>query len=99
MDVYDWYKKIIFYLQYMKDPLEMGDNQNRALKLQAIRYVIVRGMLWWINMQGVPLKCINEKHSITIPNEMHGGVYGGHYMAKTIAHKVIREGFWQSTLF
>lgn len=41
-------------------------------------------------MKGVLLKCVDEEHSITILNEMNGGVCGGHYMAKTIAHKVIR---------
>ena len=30
---------------------------------------------------------------------MHEGVCGVHYMAKTIAHKVLRAGFWWPTLF
>ena len=30
---------------------------------------------------------------------MHNGECGGHYMAKTIAHKVIRTRFWWPTLF
>ena len=30
---------------------------------------------------------------------MHEGVCGGHYMAKTIAHKVLRDGFWWPKIF
>ena len=30
---------------------------------------------------------------------MHEGVCGGHYMAKTTAHKVLRAGCWWPTLF
>lgn len=50
-------------------------------------------------MEVVLLKCIDEKHSETILNEMHYGIYGGHYMSKTIAHKVIRARFLWPTLF
>ena len=47
MNTLDWYKGVIFYLWHMKAPLGLIDNQKRALKLQAIRYIIVQGLLWW----------------------------------------------------
>ena len=31
--------------------------------------------------------------------EMHDGVWGGHYMAKTKSHKITRFGFWWPRLF
>lgn len=40
-------------------------------------------------MEGVLLKCVDEGHSVKILDEMHSGECGFHYMAKTIAHKVI----------
>ena len=30
---------------------------------------------------------------------MHERVCGGHYMAKTTAHKILRSGFWWPTIF
>ena len=56
------------------------------------------GKLWW-SVEGVLLKFVCEEHSLTILNELHCGICGGHYMAKTIARKVIRKGFWWPALF
>ena len=50
-------------------------------------------------MEGVLLKCVDEIESKRILKDMNEGVCGGHYMAKTIAHKVLRVGFWWPTLF
>ena len=45
------------------------------------------------------VKCIDEENSMKIVSEVHSGICGDHYMEKTIAHKVIREGFQWHTLF
>ena len=50
-------------------------------------------------MQGVLLKCIDEIESEKILKYMHEGVCGGHYMAKTTAHKILRFGFWWPIIF
>ena len=50
-------------------------------------------------MEGILLKCVNETESKKILKDMHEGVCEGHYMAKTIAHKVLGAGFWWPTLF
>ena len=42
----------------------------------------------------VLLKCVDEIESKRILRDMHEGVCGGHYMAKTTAHKVLRASFW-----
>lgn len=50
-------------------------------------------------MEGVLLKCVDEIESKRILTDMHEGVCGGHYMAKTTTHKILRAGFWWPTLF
>ena len=45
------------------------------------------------------LKCIDQESLREILKEMHSRVCGGHYMAKTIAQKVMRAGFWWPSLF
>lgn len=99
MDTSNQYKDVIYYLQNLKSLLELIDSQKRSLKLQAIRYVIVQGQLWWRSMEGVLLKCVDEIESKMILKDMHEGVCGGHYMAKTTTHKILKVGFWQPTLF
>ena len=41
----------------------------------------------------------NQEKEKEVLNEMHAGVCGGHYMAKTTAHKVMRARFWWPSLF
>ena len=50
-------------------------------------------------MEGVLLKCVDETKSKRILKDMHEGVCGGHYMAKTTTHKVLRASFLWPTLF
>ena len=83
----------------MEAPPHLTENEKRSTNLQAIRYIIVKGSLWWINFEGVLLKCVDQEKAKEILNEMHVGLCGGYYMAKTTAHKVMRDGFWWPSLF
>jgi predicted thioredoxin/glutaredoxin len=42
---------------------------------------------------------VNGKQVENILYEMHNGICGGHYMAKHISHKILRELFWLKKLF
>ena len=59
----------------------------------------VRNSLWWRKFEEVLLKCVDQEKSKEILKEMHDGVYGGHYMAKTSAHKLTRARFLWHSLF
>ena len=83
----------------MEAPLGLSDNQRTTLKLQAIKYVIVSGQLWWRSIKGVPQKCVDKGHLVIILNEMHKGLCGVYYMAKTTAHKVISARFLWYNIF
>lgn len=93
MDNCEWYKDFIHYLQHMEAPYHLIDNEKISVKLHTIRYVIVNRSLWWRSFEGVLLKCIDHKELEKVLTYMHLGVCGGHYMAKTTAHKVMRVGF------
>lgn len=45
------------------------------------------------------MKCIDQEKAKEVLNEMCAGVCGGHYMAKTTVHKVMRSSFWWPSLF
>ena len=94
MDQCDWYTNVIHYLQHMEVPPHLPDNEKRNTKLQAISYIIVQNNLWCRNFEGVLLKCVDKERAKDVLKEMHAGVCGEHYMAKTTAHKIMRVGFW-----
>ena len=53
----------------------------------------MKGQLCWRDMEVILLKCVIKEESKKIFNDMLGGFFGGHYMAKMIAHKLTRDGF------
>ena len=89
----EWYTSVFHYLQHIDAPSHLTKNEKRSTKLQAIKYIIVKGSLWWRNFEGILLKCVDQERAQEILNEMHTGVCGGHYMAKTTTHKVMRARF------
>ena len=77
----------------------MKNNVKRTLKLQDIRYAIIDDNIWWRDIEGILLKCVNHEELVKILTKMHSGVCGGHYMSKKTTHKVLRFSFWWPTLF
>ena len=59
----EWYTNVIHYLQHIKVPSCLTKNEKRSTKLQAIKYIIVKGSLWWRNFEGILLKCVDKKKS------------------------------------
>lgn len=99
MDDCAWYQDIIYYLRNMRCPDNMDKSKGRTLKLQAIKYVIVKCQLYRLNLDCILLKCVDESQAEKLLKDMHGGICGGHYMGKTTAHKILRAGFWWPTIF
>ena len=80
----EWYANVIYYLQHMEAPSHLTKNEKRSTKFQAIRYVIIKGILWWRNFEGILLKCIDKEKAKEVLSEMHAGVCGGHYMPRLL---------------
>ena len=99
MDDCGWYQGVIYYLRNLRTPPELTESQKRSLKLQAIKYIIIRGKLYWKSFDGILLTCVDNKHAEKVLNDMHSGECGGHFMARTTAHKILRADFWWPTLF
>lgn len=57
------------------------------------------GDLFWKNRDGVLLLCLDEFQSKHVLSEMNEGVCGGHYSAKTTAHKILRVGYYWPKIF
>ena len=74
----DWYKDIIYFLQNCSCPPEMEKSKRRAFKLKVVKYYLMDGNLYWKDLVGVLLKCVDEIESQRIMEEVHAGVCGGH---------------------
>lgn len=94
-----WYIDVVYYLKHMKFPDNMTDNQKMTLKLKSFKYVIINGDLYWKNKDGILLLCLDEYQAKRILQEMHGGVCGGHFSAKTTTHKILRDRYYWPHVF
>jgi hypothetical protein len=55
----EWYKSIIFYLNYGKFHVSMSSKERRSLKMKANQYVLVVEVLFRRNFDGILLICID----------------------------------------
>lgn len=94
-----WYKNIVYYLKQMKCPEDLNDSQKRTLKIQESRYVLLKGDLYWKNRDGNLLFCLDVYQAQYVLRELHEGVCGGHFLAKTTTHKILNAGYYWLQVF
>eukprot|EP00253_Pinus_taeda_P014046 PITA_14046 len=55
--------------------------------------------LGWRNPKGIVIRCIDKIESKKLISEFHLGFCGGHYAARTTAHKILRAGYYWPSIF
>jgi hypothetical protein len=96
---YSWYKDIIFFLQNLQPPRGMEKNKVRALKLKSIKYFLVDQVLYWKDPLGVLLRCLDPQEAQKIMSDFHDSLCGGHHYWRTMAYKILRDGYFWPSLF
>jgi hypothetical protein len=77
----------------------MGISKARDLKLKEIRYFLIDQVLYWKGPLGVLLICPYPQEAQRIMFDFHSILCGGHHLWKTIAYKILRDGYYWPTLF
>ena len=95
----DWYKDVVYFLFYLQFPLELNRNECRSLKLKAMKYVLMDQTLYWKDLEGILLKCLEKYEVDAVIAELHSGVCGGHKYWNATAFKILRAGYYWPTLF
>jgi hypothetical protein len=96
---HEWYANIIYYLKNLTCLDHLVDYKRRALRLKASKYCIVQGDLGWRNSEGLVLRCVEDMGAHRLMKELHVGLCGGHYAAKTTTHKIVRVDCYCPTIF
>ena len=99
-----WYSDILYYLNHEKCPENLNSHQRRKLRLDSFKYVIVNNHLFHRSYDGLLLRCIDDHGAQAVLESMHGSSHdvlpsGGHFAAKSTAHKILRSGYYWPTLF
>ncbi|GKV36367.1 hypothetical protein SLEP1_g44508 [Rubroshorea leprosula] len=91
-DTPSWTDSIISFL---RDGIVLKERQE-AMKLRkrASRYTLVDGVLYKRSFSLPLLRCLNPYEVEYALREVHEGVCGSHVGARTLAHKVLRQGYY-----
>ncbi|XP_077215742.1 uncharacterized protein LOC143850369 [Tasmannia lanceolata] len=79
-------------------PPEASWKEKRALHKLASRYVICGGDPYRRSFDGVQLLCVDEDRATKILEDVHLGVCGPHINGKMLAQKILRLGYFWTTL-
>jgi hypothetical protein len=94
-----WYADMIFVFHNLQDPPSVTKTKARFLKLKALKFFILEGNLYWKDTGGILLNCLLKDEADKVLQDFHAGDYGGHLSWKTIANKILRDGFYWPALF
>ena len=94
-----WYSYIIYVLKKFSPSPSMPRNKAKTLKLKATKFCILNSALYWKDPGGVLLNCLVEKEEKKFMEDFHIGECGGHLFWKSTANKILRAGYYWSTLF
>jgi hypothetical protein len=94
-----WYEKLTYLLHHGTCPKNLNPRERRALKLKSAQYRLINLVLFWVNYDGVLLRCLESEDAEKVPKELHDGPVGGSFARNTTAHKILRVGYYWPTLF
>ena len=88
-----WMDLILSYIREGILPEDM--KQGRKLKCRAAMYTLLAGILYRRKFTLPLLKCLDDEEADYVLREIHKGICGNHSGARTLAVKVLRQGyFW-----
>jgi hypothetical protein len=94
-----WYSDIVSYLLTLQCLRDLTPSKARTLKLYVVKYCIVDRKLYWKGTLGFLLRCLIESETVSVINEFHEGMCGGHSVWRETAYKILRVGYYWMKLF
>ncbi|KAK0585732.1 hypothetical protein LWI29_033235 [Acer saccharum] len=93
----DWTYQLRKYLE--ENILPEDAVEAKRIRYRSARYTILRGELYRRGFSKVLQRCISGEKTGEILRSIHSGVCGNHTGGKSLAHKILRQGFYWPTLF
>jgi hypothetical protein len=93
-----WFSDMQRFVEDGAYPERASKKDRRALRLAATQYIICGGVLYRRSYEGIHLRSVDETEAERLINEVHLGVCGPHMNGKMLARKILRMGFYWTTL-
>ena len=75
-----------------------GKDAARKLKVQAMRFVLIKDVLYKRGFSRPYLRCLDLEEARYVMREVHKGICGNHSRAQSLVHKLIRTGYYWPTM-
>ena len=82
-----WTAPLIAYLR--SGILPNGKDAARKMKVQALRFVLIRDVLYKRDFSRPYLRCLSHDEADYMMKEVHEGICGNHSGARSLVHKLI----------
>ena len=94
-----WFVDIANYLSSGKLPSYLSHTEKRQVIKQSARYSWITGDLFYTRNDLIIRRCIREDEIIDILKACHDEPCGGYFEDKRTSYKVLRLGYYWTTLF
>ena len=88
----NWTTPLITYLR--SSTLLDGKDAARKLKVQVLRFVLIRDVLYKRGFSWPYLRCLSHDEVNYVMREVYEGIYGNHSGARSLVHKLIWAGYY-----
>ncbi|KAH9750796.1 Ribonuclease H [Citrus sinensis] len=86
-------------ISYLRDGVLPPDKlRARKVRAQASRYTMIDGVLYRRGYILPFLRCLDEDDADYVLREVHEGICGNHSGGRSLAHKVLRQGYFWPTM-
>ncbi|GKV43254.1 hypothetical protein SLEP1_g50568 [Rubroshorea leprosula] len=79
--------------------IELKVEEEMRLRKKASRHTLVNDVLYKRSFSLPLLRCLTPYEAEYALGEVHEGVYGSHVGARTLAHKVLRQGYYWPNMY
>ena len=93
-----WFYEIKRYLQTREYPEGASVNDKMFLRRFSAKFFHNNGILYKRNHDCVLLRCVDKIKAEKIMAELHEGTFGTHSSGNTMAKKILRAGYYWSTM-
>ncbi|KAL5571300.1 hypothetical protein UlMin_020897 [Ulmus minor] len=91
-----WMDPIISFLR--DGTLPSDKFEARHLRFRSARYFLDKGKLYKKGFSSPSLLCLDEDRGKFTLEEVHAGVCGNHSSGRTLAHRILRQGYYWPTI-
>ena len=93
-----WFHEVKKHLETQEYPEGVYVNDKKFLRRFAVKFFLSNGILYKHNHDSTLLRCVDKSEAERITEDLHEGTFGIHSSGHTMVKKILRAGYYWSTM-